>query len=152
MEEEMGLKRKQIVMRQKATFEQELKDRLSLLSGKGVKSPQVDKDALVKKLKADIKASNRRLRRIAENEKRTEEMAKIKAERAAAPKKEQEGAKIEKPKGAPQEGKAKKPKAPDGAKGQKKAESSGEPKAKPAKKAEVIKEEPTTPAPAKAEK
>ena len=142
----MGLKRKQIVMRQKATFEQELKDRLSSLSGKGIKSPQVDKDALVKKLKADIKASNRRLRRIAENEKRTEEMAKIKAEKAVAPKKEQEGAQAGKAKATTQEGKAKKPKAPEGAKSQKKAESSGEAKNKPAKKVEEKTEEPAGPA------
>lgn len=118
----MGLKRKQIVMRQKASFEQELKDRLSFLSGKGVKSPRTDRDPLVKKLKADIKASNKRLRRIAEEEKRTEEMARIKAEKAAAPKKDKEGAKAEKPKAGPKEGKPKKAKAPEGAKPQKKAE------------------------------
>jgi len=132
----MGLRRKQIVMRQKATFEQELKDRLSDLSGKGVKSPQTDRNTLVKKLKADIKASNKRLRRIAEEEKRTEEMARIKAEKAAAPKKDQEGAKAEKPKAAPKEGKPKKAKAPEGPKPQKKAESPAEGKpseSKPAK-------------------
>jgi hypothetical protein len=118
----MGLKRKQIVMRQKATFEQELKDRMSFLSGKGVKSPQTDRDPLVKKLKADIKASKRRLSRITEEEKRTEEMARVKAERAAAPKKDKEGAKAEKPKASPKEGKPKKAKAPEGAKPPKKAE------------------------------
>jgi hypothetical protein len=146
----MGLKRKQIVMRQKATFEQELKDRMSFLSGKGVKSPRTDKDPLVKELKADIKASNLRLRRIAEEEKRTEEMARIKAERAAAPKKEKEAAKAEKPKAAAKEGKPKKVKAPEGAQGQKGPGSSEEGKA-PKKKAEEAKAaEPA--APEKAEK
>jgi len=118
----MGLKRKQIVMRQKAAFEQELKDRLSFLSGKGVKPPKTDRDPLVKNLKADIKASKKRLSRIAEEEKRTEEMARIRAEKAAAPKKDKEGAKAEKPKAAPKEAKPKKAKAPEGAKPQKKAE------------------------------
>ena len=118
----MGLKRKQIVMGQKAAFEQELKDRLSFLSGKGVKPPKTDRDPLVKNLKADIKASKKRLSRIAEEEKRTEEMARIRAEKAAAPKKDKEGAKAEKPKAAPKEAKPKKAKAPEGAKPQKKAE------------------------------
>jgi hypothetical protein len=73
------------------------------------------KDTIVKKLKADIKAVNKRLRTVAENDKRTEEMAKIKAERAAAPPKEQEGGKGEKPKKAAEQGKGKKAK-PEGGK------------------------------------
>jgi len=108
---EMGLKRKQMIMRQKAYGEQELLDRLSYLSGKGIASPKSDRDPIVRKLKADIKAVNTRLRMIAENEKRTEEMAKIKAERAAAPKKEKEGGKGESPKKSAEEGKGKKVKA-----------------------------------------
>jgi len=113
----MEMKRKQIQMRQKAYFEQKLKNRLSFLSGKGSESPKADKDTIVRKWKADIKAINKRLRLIAEHEKRTEEMAKIKAERAiilqkeAAPRKEQGGGKGEKPKKAPEEGKGKKIKA-----------------------------------------
>ncbi|MGB8951592.1 MAG: hypothetical protein WCC06_02855 [Candidatus Aminicenantales bacterium] len=102
----MGLKRKQMLMRQKAYFEQKLKDRLSFLSGKGIVSPKADKDTLVRKLKANIKAVNSRLRLIADNEKRTEEMAKIKAERAAAPPKAQEGGKSQKTTESPEEGKA----------------------------------------------
>jgi hypothetical protein len=122
-------KRKQLTLRQKAAFELKLKDRLSFLSEKGVKSPKADKDTLARKLKADIKAMNSRLKLLAENEKRTEEMAKIKAERAAAPKidaapeKAPAAAKGEKSKKAPVEGKEKKiktekkpaaPKAPEG--------------------------------------
>jgi hypothetical protein len=134
----MGLKRKQMIMRQKADFEQKLKDRLSFLSGKGIVSPKADKDTLVRKLKANIRAMNKRLRLIADDEKRTEEMATIKAERAAAPLKEQEGGKAEKPKKAPEEGKRKKikadkkaapPKAPEGGKSQKTTESPEEGKA-----------------------
>jgi hypothetical protein len=103
----MGLKRKQMLMQQKAYFEHKLKDRLSFLSGKGIKSPKADKDTLVRKLQADIRAVNNRLRVIADNEKRTEEMAKIKEERAAAPLREQEGGRGEKPKKAPEEGRRK---------------------------------------------
>ena len=104
----MGLKWKQIQMRQKAYFEQKLQNRLSFLSGKEIEAPKIDKDPLVRKLQANIRAVNNRLRLIADNEKRTEEIAKIKADRAAAPPKEQEGGKVEKPKKAPEEGKEKK--------------------------------------------
>jgi hypothetical protein len=133
----MGLKRKQMLMRQKAYFGQKLENRLSFLSGKGIEAPQADKDTLARKMQASIRAVNNRLRLIADNEKRTEEMAKIKAERAAAPLKEQEGGKAEKPKKAPEEGKEKKiraekkaaPKAPEGGQSQKTTESPEEGKA-----------------------
>jgi hypothetical protein len=150
-EEEMGLKRKQMLMQQKAYFEHQLQDRLSVLSGKGIQSPKVDKDTLVRKLQADIRAVNKRLRLIGDNEKRTEEMAKIKAERAAAPKKEQEGGKGEKLKKAPEQGKGKKikaeraaapPKAPEGGKSNKTTEPPGEAQATMEKKVEETKEEP----------
>ena len=147
----MGLKRKQMLMRQKAYFEQKLKDRLSFLSGKGIMSPKIDKDPLVKKSQANIRAVNNRLRLIVDNEQRTEEMAKIKAERAAAHQKEQEGGKGEKPKKAPEEGKGKKkkaekkaapPKAPEGGKNQKTTESPEVGKATMEKKGEETREEP----------
>jgi hypothetical protein len=118
----MGLRRKEMHLRQKARFEQELKDRMSLLAGKGIKPPKADRDTLIRKLKANIRAINYRLNLIAANEKRTEEMAKIKVERAAARLKEQEGGKAEKPKKAPEvvkekkikpEKKAAPPKAPE---------------------------------------
>ena len=127
----MGLKWKQIQMRQKAYVEQKLQNRLSFLSGKEIEAPKIDKDPLVRKLQANIRALNNRLRLIADHEKRTEEMAKIKADRAAAPPKEQKGGKVEKPKKAPEEGKEKKikgekkaapPKAQEGGKSQKAAE------------------------------
>jgi len=104
----MSLKRKQMQMRQKASFEQELQNRMLFLSEKGIESRKADKDPLVKKIKAHIKAVNGRLRVLADYEKKTEETAKIKAERAAAPLKEQQGGKVEKPKKAPEEGKGKK--------------------------------------------
>ncbi len=147
----MELRRKQIPMRQKAYFEQKLQDRLAFLSGKGIESPKADKDTLVRKLQARIRAVNNRLRLIDDHEKRTEEIAKIKAERAAAPKKEKEGGKGEKPKKAPEEGKGKKikaeraaasQKAPEGGKSQKTTESSEEGKPTMKKKEEETREEP----------
>jgi len=137
-EEEMGLKRTQVLMRQKAYFEHGLQDRLSFLSGKGIKSPKAEKDTLVRKLQANIRAVNKRLRLIADNEKRTEEMAEKKAERAAAPQEEQESGKGEKPRKATEQGKGKKikaemkaapPKVTEGDKGQKTTESHEEGKA-----------------------
>lgn len=147
----MGLKLKQTIMRQKAAVANGLQDRLAFLSGKGIESPKADKDTIVRKLKAEIKAANNRLRLIAEHEKRTEENAKRKAERAAAPKKWQEDSKAEKPKKAAEEGKGKKikpekkaaaPKAPEGGKAPKTAESPEEGKAKKEKKSPEKGEEP----------
>jgi hypothetical protein len=147
----MGLKRKQMLIQQKAYFEHRLKDRLSSLSGKGIKSPHADKDTLVRKWQADIRAVNNRLRVIANNEKRTEEMAKIKEERAAAPQKEQEGGRGEKPKKAPEEGKGKKikaekkaapPEAPEGGKSLATTESPEEGKTTIKKAGEKTGEEP----------
>lgn len=130
----MGLKQKLIQTNQKVKVEQKLKDRLSYLSEKGIVSRKADRDTITRKLKADLKAINKRLKLIAEHETRTEEMAKIRAEKAAAPRteeappKKQEGGKGEKPKKASEEGKEKKvktekkaaapktPKAPEGVK------------------------------------
>ncbi len=135
----MGSKRKQVQMRQKEFFEQKLQNRLSFLSGKGIEAPKTDKDPIFKKLRANIRAVNNRLRLIATDEKRTEEMAKIKAQKLAAPPKEQEVGKVEKPKKAPVEGKEKKikgekkpapPKAQESDKSQKAAEAADEDKIK----------------------
>jgi hypothetical protein len=131
----MSFKRRQLLLDRKASFEQELKDRLARLAEKGIKPPKADKYPLIKKIKAEIKALNKRLARIDEIGKRTEEMARIKAEKAAAPKNEPQAGKPEKPKAAPQEAKAKKPKAPEGGKSPKKAEAGADKAAAP-KKAE----------------
>jgi hypothetical protein len=109
----MGLKRKQILAGQKAHFEKMLEDRLALMAGKGVKTPKTDKDPIVRMLKAQVKASDRRLRAISDCDKRGEDAAKAKAAAIAAkaaPKEEKPAAKAEKPKKAAQEGKEKKPK------------------------------------------
>ncbi|OGD18558.1 MAG: hypothetical protein A2Y69_12560 [Candidatus Aminicenantes bacterium RBG_13_59_9] len=147
----MGLRRKEMLIQQQAYFEDKLKDRLSFLSAKGIKSPQVNKDTLVRKFKADIRAVKNRLRVIVANEKRTEEMAKIREQRAAAPEKEQKGGAGEKPKRAPEEGKGKKiktekkaasPKAPEGGKSQIPTESLEEGRTTTKKTAQKTIEEP----------
>jgi hypothetical protein len=133
----MSLKRKEIVAARKASFEKKLKDRLADLAGKGIKPPRADRDTVARMLKAEVKTLNKRLARIAELDKRTEELARAKAEKAAAPKKHEEAAKAPKPKAAPKDGKPKKEKAPEGAKGEAKP---------PKKKPEEAKEAPAAPA------
>jgi hypothetical protein len=73
----------------------------------GIESPKIDKDVIVKKLRADINAVNTRLKRIADIEKKTEELARIKAEKKAAPREDQESGKDKKSKEVPAEGKEK---------------------------------------------
>lgn len=86
----MGSKLREVQNGQKARFEQNLKDRLAVLSEAGIESSKIDKDSLVKKLRANIKAINARLKAIDANEKKTEELARMKVEKAAAPQKSPE--------------------------------------------------------------
>jgi hypothetical protein len=106
----MGSNQKQTQMERKAHFERQLKDRLSFLSEKGVESPKIGKDTIVKKLKANIGAIDDRLKKIASYEEKTEELAKRKTEKAAAPQKDQEVSREKKAKETSAEGKGKKKK------------------------------------------
>lgn len=108
----MGSRNKEAIGRRKANIELRLEERLSSLGKRGIESPGIEKDALVKKLRANIRAMNDRLKAIAKNEQRTEELAKIKAEKAAVPPlpKDQEAGKEKPAKKAPEEGKEKKKK------------------------------------------
>jgi hypothetical protein len=103
---DMGSNRKQAQMERKAYFERQLKDRLSFLSEKEIESPKIDKDTIVKNLRANIEAMNARLKTIARYEEKTEELAKTKA----APQRDMEDNKEMKTKEAPVEGKGKKKK------------------------------------------
>jgi hypothetical protein len=104
----MGSKHRQAQNGRKASFERNLKNRLALLLSKGIESREIDKDALVKKLRANIEAINYRLKTIDASEKRTAELARMKAEKAAAPPKEPEAVKEDKKvKEAPAAGKEK---------------------------------------------
>jgi hypothetical protein len=115
----MSLKRKHVLTQQKEYSERRLKDRQAFLTGKGLDAAKVEKDPIYRKLRADVRAIDGRLRTIAAGEKLTEDLKKMKADRAAAALKEKE-APAEKPKKAPQEAKAKKEKGEKGEKGEKK--------------------------------
>lgn len=84
----MGSKQKQTQMGQRAFFERRLENHLSFLSKKGIESHEIDKNTLVKKMRANIGAINARLDAITVNEKKTEELARRKAEKAAPPPKD----------------------------------------------------------------
>jgi hypothetical protein len=86
----MSLKHKNMQLRQKSYCEQQLKDRLALLAGRGIEGKKVDRDPIVRKLKASVKALNGRLRAIADSEKLVQDLAKSKADKAAAAFKDKE--------------------------------------------------------------
>jgi hypothetical protein len=109
-EEDMGSKQKQTHIGRKVHFERKLEDRLSFLLKKGIESPMVNRDTLVKKLQAHIRAVNARLEAIAAIERKTEELAKIKAEKESAIAKAEKSVKGKKVKEVPEEGKVKKKK------------------------------------------
>ena len=75
-------------LKQKAEWEGKLKKRLALLGAKGFDEKKIARDVGIKELKAKIKETQERLRAIDANEKRTAELAAIKAERLAQPKEE----------------------------------------------------------------
>ena len=106
----MGSNQRQAQTRQKESFERKLKDRLALLSEEGIESRKMDKDNVVKKLRGNINAINTRLKAIDAIEKKTEELARMKAEKASAPQKDPEGIKEKKVKAPPVEVKEKKKK------------------------------------------
>jgi hypothetical protein len=75
-------------LRQKAEWEGKLQKRLALLGVKGFDAQKIARDVGIKELKAKIKESQVHLRAIDATEKRTAELAAIKAERLARPKEE----------------------------------------------------------------
>jgi hypothetical protein len=133
-ENEMGFKRKPMLTRQTADVEQSLQIRLTYLSGKGLAAAKVEKDPLIRKLRAEIRTLKSRIRAIDNTGKRMEEKAKAKADKAAAALKadEPEAPKAEKPKKGGEEGKEKKPKGEKKAGSEKAPEGGKKPKAKPA--------------------
>jgi hypothetical protein len=107
----MGSKLRQTQDAQKAATAKKLEARLALLISKGIEKRQIDRDTLVRKLKAHMEAINIRIAAIDANERRTAELAAAKAAKAAAPKKDA-AAKEEKAAEAPKEKKEKKEKKP----------------------------------------
>lgn len=84
----MASKTKEARLEQKAYFEKKLDDRLSLLAEQGFDSKQIPRDSAVKELRAQIRKTNDRLKVIADLEKKSDEMARLRAEKLAAPKEE----------------------------------------------------------------
>jgi DNA polymerase III delta prime subunit len=89
-----------MLLQQKASYEKTLQYRLAILTKKGVPSPEAEKDAVIRKAKADIKAVNERLRTVAENDRRAEESPKRRAAGTVKPVKASEKSKADKAPGA----------------------------------------------------
>ena len=117
----MASKLKETQLRRKEQYERKLKNRLAILSEKKIDPARADKDPLVKNLRANIDATDARLKAIAKIEQRTAELAKIKADKAeqaaalrkapeAGKEKEKEKGKDKEAKKVPAEGKEKKKK------------------------------------------
>jgi len=87
-EKPMASESRETRLKQKAAWEMKLKKQLAHLAEKGLDENKIARDVLVKETKAKIKETNARLRAIDANEKRTAELAAIKAERLAKPKEE----------------------------------------------------------------
>jgi hypothetical protein len=111
---DMGSKQKKTQLGRKEYFERKLKERLAFLSEKRAEPSQVDKDPRVKNLRANIRAVDARLKAIAKLEQRKADMAKAKADKAAAALQAKESGKekekAKEPKKAAEEPKAKKKK------------------------------------------
>ncbi len=122
----MASKLKKTQLTRKEQYERKLNARLALLAERKTDPAKIEKDTIVKNLRANIEATDARLKAIAKIEERTAELAKkkvekaeaAKAEKAAAPGKPAEGGKEKgkekgkdkEPKKAPAEGKEKKEK------------------------------------------
>ena len=89
----MPSKTKEARLEQKQYFEKKLAERLTLLGEKGLEPRQITRDAGVKKLRAQIRKTNDRLKVIEGLEQRSEEMLRSKEEKAAAPKKKEKASK-----------------------------------------------------------
>jgi colicin import membrane protein len=107
----MASKLKQTQLRRKEQYERKLTNRLALLAERKMEPARMEKDPIVKSLRAQIAATDARLKAIAAIEKRTSELAKAKADKAAA-----EKAAVEAPAKAEEGGREKKEKKEKGAK------------------------------------
>ena len=87
-EKDMASKSVEARENQKAYWGNKLNQRLSFLTEKGFEPGKIAKDGTVRKLRAKIRETESRLKTIARKQEKVETMAKIKAEKAAAPKEE----------------------------------------------------------------
>ena len=84
----MPSKSKAARLDQKDYWENKLEQQLGVLAEKGLKPGEISKDVNIRGIRAKIRKTNARLNAISALEKKTEEMARIKAEKEAAPKEE----------------------------------------------------------------
>jgi len=132
----MASKLKTTQLKRKEQYERRLKTRLALLAERKTDPSKINKDPLVKNLRANIEATDARLKAIAKIEQRTAELAKIKAEKAEAAKAEKAAAPGKPAEGGKEKGKEKgKDKGKD--KETKKAPEEGKEKKKKKEKAEA---------------
>ena len=73
-------------MEQKRYWDEQLQQRLSLLTDKGFDADRISRDTTVKRLRAKIRETGQRLRVIEGKKQKAEEMAAAKAQKLAAPK------------------------------------------------------------------
>jgi hypothetical protein len=121
------------VENQKKRVQEALNARLARLKEKGLEEDTIQKDATVRKLKAQVRKADHRLASIAAQEKLNQERAQAKLDRQAAEKAAKEAPQIEAEKGEPEkkEKKAKKAKQEKPAKPEGKAEGKKEKKERP---------------------
>ena len=98
----MNLKSKTHLETQKKAAEGKLATRLSLLKDKGLDEGAIGRGAMVRKLKADVRKTNRRLARIAALEKFKADKAQAKVEKLAAEKAAREAPPAETPEPVPE--------------------------------------------------
>lgn len=84
----MPSKSKEARVEQKKYWEGQLKQRLTLLGEKGLPSEKVGNDPTIRKFRARLRATGRRMEVIEGRRKKTEEMARAKLEKMEGPKKE----------------------------------------------------------------
>ena len=84
----MVSKSKEARLEQKASWERQLEQRLSQLEEKGVPPEKKAKDTSVRALRAKLREADRRLGVIEKKEQKIAEMARLKAEKRAVPRKE----------------------------------------------------------------
>ncbi len=90
----MGSKQRETVLGQKAYFEEKLKERRSSLIEKGIAPEERAKDGILKKISAQVRKTNVKIRALDSIAKRTEELANRKAEKLAAPPKPKKEKKV----------------------------------------------------------
>ncbi len=81
----MGSKREKTQVGRKERYQRQLENRIAVLSEKKTDPAKIEKDPLVKSLRASIAAMDVRLKAIAALVKRNEDVARKKAEKSAAP-------------------------------------------------------------------